>query len=108
MQVLLPETLEILDATAGYKMKGAEGERNRRNVFRFLHQNTEWMDNGHSRVLRVEGSDDELVTVDHAFDAWLSALTAWAHDRDKTLPWNEVDGMDRRTVDIEGHILVLR
>jgi hypothetical protein len=50
---------------------------------------------------------EEVIESDHTFDAWLAALTAWAHEKNETLGWIEA-GIDPAHVDAEGHILVLR
>jgi hypothetical protein len=97
-----------LDAVAGYGDAGARGEQFRLTVYQFLQSNTQWMGQNQHRVLAVEGGKRRLVEVDHAFDAWLSALTAWSHDLQETLKWNDVPELRAEIVDVEGHILALR
>jgi hypothetical protein len=99
---------QLMNAAAGYKAKGAEGERHRTTVFRFLGEHRQWMGTEPFRTLAVEGGEEELIELDHAFDAWLSALTARAHHLCQTLTWQAVEGLDDETVDVEGHILILR
>lgn len=44
---------------------------------------------------------------DHAFDAFLCALTAMTHHFDLTQTWKEA-GIEETVVDLEGHILLLK
>lgn len=88
------------------KVEGAGHRERRPNNRRLLRdhlcEHTEWC----KRQREVE-ADDSVLSTDHAFDAWLSALTAWSHDNGHTLTWNDA-GLERETVEVEGHILILR
>jgi len=101
-----PFTVEELDAIAGYKGSDADAEARRARVFDLLRTDGRWLGFG-DRALRVDDVA-ALVDTDHAFDAWLSALTAWAHEQGETWAWQTTNRLDRATVEVEGHILVLR
>lgn len=95
-----------LNDIAGYKEKepGAVGRRQR--IYGLLKNNTAWMGQAPRDLLPAE-PPEELVNSDHKFDAWLAALTAWAHHNDETLDWKTA-GIAANQVSVEGHILVLR
>jgi hypothetical protein len=94
--------LSTLNAAAGYK-----GSREYRcTVYQLLRDNQVWMGESVRHVL-PRTPPEALLNSDHAFDAWLCALTAWAHNNGETLSWDEVAEITRRIVGIEGHILVL-
>jgi hypothetical protein len=96
----------VLNSVASYKDKGKVSQSARREeVYGFLRDHTTW-GGKHTRVLEPE-LPNELLLSDHAFDAWLAALTAWAHRRGECITWNEAN-ISKEAVDIEGHILILR
>lgn len=102
-------TAAVLDQVAGYKDKDGESHRNQRVVvYEFLRANPEWT-GASRRRLEPAAPEAALFDTDHAFDAWLSALTAWATDRGETVRWQDArePGMDANRVEIEGHILIL-
>ncbi len=77
----------------------------RGRVYRFLQENPGWM--GQSiRTLEPAEAPESLLASDHKFDAWLCALTAWAHENHETLLWTAA-GIPHDIVDLEGHILIL-
>ncbi|MEI9948269.1 MAG: hypothetical protein WDO74_04645 [Pseudomonadota bacterium] len=92
---------------AQYKSEGADGTRGRRAALELLTSNTaHWLPQGEYRTI-APAAFDEMVANDHAFDAWLSALTAWAHEHSDT--WLSAHaGLDEGVVAIEGHILILK
>jgi hypothetical protein len=97
---------ELLDAVAGYKGPDTDAQARRMRVFEVLTADTTWL-GPNRRVLHVPDVA-ALVATDHAFDAWLSAFTAWAHDHGQTWTWKDTAVLENRTVEVEGHILVLR
>ena len=101
-----PFSFEELDAVAGYKGNGADAEARRRQVFELLKANNSWLGRNR-RGLHVTDLP-ALIATDHAFDAWLSALTAWAHEHRETWGWADTARLDEATVAVEGHILILR
>lgn len=95
-----------LDAIAGYKGRGAEPKARRRRVYEILCSNPSWQG---EKARRIEvDSLAHLVEADHVFDAWLSALTAWAHASGETWSWRDTGKLDESVVAVEGHILVLK
>jgi hypothetical protein len=102
-------TTAVLAQVAGYKDKNGESPRGRRvAVYEFLRANPDWT-GANRRRLEPAAPEATLFDTDHAFDAWLSALTAWATDRGETIRWRDArePGMDENRVGIEGHILIL-
>ena len=100
-------TTQVLNAVAGYKNKGKVSHRARREaVYRFLRDHTGWT-GSKARRIEPEHPDELLFVSDHAFDAWLSALTAWANHHGECIRWDEA-GIAEEAVKVEGHILVLR
>ena len=110
-----PIPMETLRAAARYKVKDSEeagadaaiGSNCRRHLLDFISQHPEWTGTSNKRTIRVDGALERLIEDDHAFDAWLSALTAWSHASQETLTWDAL----RLPEDVsrtEGHILVLR
>lgn len=97
----------LLDAVAGYRDKGNRGRSRRTVVYELLTKNTTWMNDSHRRI-GIEGSLSDLVDSHHDFDAWLCALTAWAHHHGETLTWSGVPELRRHIVELEGHILILK
>ena len=102
-------TKDIMYSVASYKskkLKGQLGKDCRRKVYEFLRSNTDWLGK-YNRELPNE-LPDEFIKTDHYFDAFLSALTAWAHFNSLTIPWNKTyDKAIKKSVLHEGHILVL-
>jgi hypothetical protein len=104
---------ELLLAVRDYKT-GPHAQENRGVIFRFLNENRCWMGK-HQRDLSLDMNGEEaLIGSDHAFDAWLAALTAWAHNSTLTIRWDEArfpDGSkafeEDDVVKVEGHILIL-
>lgn len=68
--------------------------------------NTKWMSN-QVRDIQPATLPDELKVNHHRFDAFLCALTAWAHHHGECVGWESAE-IEPGIVDIEGHILVLR
>lgn len=100
-------TARVMNSIAGYKNKGKVSNRERReDVYHFLRNHTEWTGKN-IRRLQPEHPNELLFASDHAFDAWLSALTAWAHHHQECIRWDEA-GISPEAVKIEGHILILR
>jgi len=95
-------TREVLYNVADYK----ERAEKRRFVYGLLQTNQEWMGD-FPRKLLPEEPPKELLDSNHAFDAFLSALTAWAHSKNETITWQEA-GINGEFVIHEGHFLVLR
>jgi hypothetical protein len=96
-------TQEVLFNVAEYK----NSPERRRFVYCFLQQNPGWMQ-PHSRKLMPEEPPKELLNSDHAFDAFLSALTAWSHQQGMTIRWDQTaPRLSEDAVLHEGHILVL-
>jgi len=110
-----PIPLETLRAAARYKVKDSEeglgdlttGSSCRRHLLDFILRHPEWTGIACKRTISVDGALEKLIEDDHAFDAWLSALTAWAHARQETLTWAALR-MPEDVSRAEGHILVLR
>jgi hypothetical protein len=59
------------------------------------------------RQIRPATIPDQLKESHHRFDAFLSALTAWAHQHGECMAWQTAE-IEPQIVDIKGHILVLR
>lgn len=96
-------TQEVLFNVAEYK----NTPERRRFVYCFLQRNAGWLQ-PHGRMLTPEEPPDEILESDHAFDAFLSALTAWAHQRGMTIRWDQtMPRLAEAAVLHEGHILVL-
>ncbi len=60
----------------------------------------------YARTITLDCRLDDLTDLDHSFDAFLCALTAWAHHYRQTMTW-DMAGVPAEYVDVEGHILVL-
>jgi hypothetical protein len=104
-QKLLPAsvTLEVLFNVAEYK----NGPEHRRFVYDFLQKHTDWL-KPCSRILIPARPPDEILKSNHAFDAFLSALTAWSHRHAMTIRWDKTaPSLTEAAVLQEGHILVL-
>lgn len=103
-------TPAVLYRVAEYKGKKKKGSHwdHRRKVYEFLRSHPEWC-GGSPRLLQPATPEPWLLASDHAFDAWLSALTAWATDKGETIRWEDTHepGMDMKRVEIEGHMLIL-
>ena len=96
-------TPEVLFNVAEYK----NSPERRRFVYCFLQQNTEWLQPA-CRKLMPEEPPKEILDSDHAFDAFLSALTAWSHKQGMTIRWDQTTpSLPESAVLHEGHILVL-
>ncbi len=97
-------TTSLLNSVASYKDRRTESHYSQRErVYAFLHSNAYlWAE----RRLEPAEAPRELLDSDHTFDAWLSALTAWATAQEMTIRWNAAN-LDQHRVDIEGHILIL-
>jgi hypothetical protein len=102
-------TREVMYNTTSYKSdkrKGLLGKDCRRKVYKFLSSTTGWL-GLYPRILPKD-LPEEFFKTDHYFDAFLSALTAWAHYNSLTIPWNNTENMvTEKSVFHEGHILVL-
>lgn len=97
---------EILREVATYKGKKAKLNMAQRTmVTSFLRkQSDRWLWDG----FHLAEVPEDILATDHAFDAFLAALTSFAHDHQQTIAWDEVDKLSEEIVKIEGHILVLR
>lgn len=99
-------TREVMYKVASYKLKGRSGKECRQKVYDFLRSKKGWLGN-YKREL-PDNLPNEFIKTDHYFDAFLSALTAWAHYNSLTIPWNNTENMvTEESVFHEGHILVL-
>lgn len=96
-------TIPVLNHVVGYKKLPSS----RSEVYALLCSTNCWM-GAAQRVLMPAQLPREVMATDHAFDAWLCALTAWCHDNGETIDWTQVPGLTQESVEIEGHILVLR
>lgn len=97
---------KVLGLAAQYRSKPKDqAPARRRELYRSLRSNPAWM-GAQARHLEPAAPPDWLVANDHVFDAWLCALTAWAHNNSETLDWSAA-GIPREIVDIEGHMLLL-
>ena len=94
--------LDTLYLIARYK----ELPDNRRTLYRLIRDNRSWMGSASREIGTVE-LPEELAAKHHKFDAFLCALTAWAHDHGECISWCAAH-ISPEVVDIEGHILVLR
>lgn len=98
----------LLRDVALYKYEDQESARRGRELaLMVLCLRNEWQ--GLPRPLRLELPADvrtRLVSSHHSFDAFLAALTAWAHSRGQTVGYREA-GIPQEVVEEEGHILVL-
>ncbi len=94
--------LERLNHVANYK----KFRESRREVYTLLRDHQAWMGNARRNLLPNQ-LPQLLESSDHAFDAWLCALTAWAHNHGETISWSDVPTLARGDIEIEGHILVL-
>jgi hypothetical protein len=91
---------------ASYKRKRQPVKDCLRTVYNFLSNTKGWL-GLHPRILPND-LPAEFFKSDHYFDAFLSALTAWAHYNSLTIPWNNIGNMvTEKSVLHEGHILVL-
>lgn len=98
--------LEVLFHAASYKKKGQDGIDHRQYVYKFLSDNNGWL----CPFEHTLPADPPRVIFesDHYFDAFLCALTAWAHSKNLTIPWDHTNGnVTEASVFHEGHILVL-
>lgn len=97
---------DILLAATTYKRGTKRVSAKKRScIYAFLVENPVWMGSQRRRLEPLE-APDWLIDNDHNFDAWLCALTAWAHDHSETLDWRAA-GIPEEIVDIEGHMLLL-
>jgi hypothetical protein len=96
-------TLKVLFHAAEYK----NAKKHRRFVYHFLQQNTEWLQPC-TRILMPKKPPKKILDSNHAFDAFLSALTAWSHLHRMTIRWDQTTPrLSEDAVLQEGHILVL-
>jgi len=83
---------------------------NRRRVYQLLQQHAQaWLGRGY----QLAEAQETLFSTDHKFDAWLCALTAFAHTEQLTIGWQSAEmetggPITEAEVDIEGHILILK
>jgi hypothetical protein len=102
-----PLQLGTLDSVRRYKK-----DRNaRQDVFNLLSQCSQWQ-GAQQRKLISPQNVAGLIASDHVFDAWLCALTAWAHKNGETATWRDASKshalLSKRTVRTEGHMLILK
>jgi hypothetical protein len=95
---------EILSNVVTYKdSKAGSHSIQRQYTYGHLREHSDnWLWDGY----RLGPAPDQLFLSDHLFDAWLTALTAFAHASQQTIDW-EAAGLKQETVEVEGHILVL-
>jgi hypothetical protein len=75
----------------------------RSSTYRLLQQHAAaWLGHGYT----LGDPPESLVATDHAFDAWLSAVTAFAHTEGMTITWPCAE-ISEEEVNTEGHILIL-
>lgn len=93
-----------LRAVVRYKDAKRESRlQHRETVYKLLQQyGSAWLPREYTLADPPQG----LLLTDHAFDAWLSAVTAFAHSSQLTIGWQDA-GITEEEVDAEGHILVL-
>lgn len=96
----------VLGTIAAYKRKGAPGEEGRKQALELLRTWPDWQPTTARRRVVTE-SEELLLASDHAFDAWLCALTAWSHAHGDTWTWSHA-GLPEDLVEVEGHILILQ
>lgn len=95
---------DSLRAIARYRDRRKAGVDNRKCTYEVLSEHARaWLGEG----FRLAQPPESLFSTDHAFDAWLSALTALAHSIGRTSTWNE-EGIPEEFVKAEGHILILK
>lgn len=102
-------TPAVLSRVAEYKDKKSNSHRKQREeMYDFLRSHPSWC-GAACRRLEPKTPEPEILDTDHAFDAWLSALTAWATRQGQTIRWQDAcqPGLDESRVEIEGHILIL-
>jgi hypothetical protein len=76
----------------------------RKNVYTFIkHHSSAWLWDGFT----LADADDCLFQTDHAFDAFLAAMTAFAFASKQVVCFSDA-GISNDTVSIEGHISILR
>ncbi len=94
-----------LRAVVQYKDKPKTSHAEKRAAtYKLLKQHAAlWLGNGYS----LADPPDTLLSTDHAFDAWLSAVTAFAHAEGMTITWQDA-GTSEEEVNVEGHILILK
>ena len=96
---------DVLNSVAGYKNTGKTSHHARReHVYRLLREHTGWTGD-QARRLEPKHPEDLLFVSDHAFDAWLSALTVWVHRHGEFITWKDAN-IPKEAADIEGHILI--
>ena len=104
----LTEPEKALRAVAQYKdVPKVSHVDERRATYALLQQHTPaWLGEGYQLPQALEELET-LFSTDHAFDAWLSALTAFAHTERLTITWQSAM-ISEDEVNVEGHILILK
>jgi Protein of unknown function (DUF429) len=84
--------------------KGVSRLAERTQVYGFLQKySSAWLWNDFT----LDDADDHLLQTDHAFDAFLAAMTAYAFASNQVISFTEA-GISSDTVAIEGHIAILQ
>ena len=100
-----PIGADELRAVVQYRDRNKENHADRRaQVYQLLAQHVpEWLGGEYE----LADPPESLLAIDHAFDAWLSALTAFAHTEGMTITWQDA-GINEEQVNVDGHILILK
>jgi hypothetical protein len=98
-----PEAVDLEMVYAAIKYK--DSAILRESLYAQVCSDKSWMGK-YGRTINPEKLPEWLET-DHQFEAFLACLTAWAHERGLCESWKEAK-LAKETVDIEGHILVLK
>lgn len=93
----------ILNSVAGYKQRSTAMQA----TYELLAANAYQWTGASARHIAVAGDLATIIGSDHTFDAWLAALTAWAHDHNETWDWKAVR-VSEEVIGTEGHILILK
>lgn len=97
--------LNVLPKIAQYREKSKETGRYEKleSTYRFLLEHaTLWLWDGYT----LDADPGPILKDEHGFDAFLSALTAFAHAENQTITWDSAV-LDKSMVEVEGHILIL-
>jgi hypothetical protein len=94
-----------LRAVAQYKdARNGSHRAQRECVYGLLRQHTQaWLGEGY----QLAEAEKWLFATDHQFDAWLCALTAFAHAQGLTIAWPDVS-ITEEEINVEGHISILK
>lgn len=100
---------EVLRDVVTYKDRGRTSHvQQRKNTYAFLREYSRlWLWDDYT----LSDANDSLFETDHRFDAFLAALTAFAHASKQTIDWQAAatsePALTKEVVATEGHILIL-